>query len=264
MQDIMKSLNIELFGVCEMPPEDKLIPCRAAERLPQDAKRIVICAFPYYTGDYDFNISRYAAVQDYHIVVMDMLKKASDMLQKCFGGVFEPFADISPVPEVYAAASAGLGVIGKNGLLLTEKYGSFVFLGELVTNIELELTGDKPEYCVNCGRCKAACPSKALGEKFDKSICLSEITQKKGELSRREQELIAKAGSLWGCDICQNVCPYNSSPALSNISEFYKGVISNLEYDDIERLYKSRAFGFRGTKPLYRNYNLIYGDKKRF
>ncbi len=135
---ILTSCGAALWGICAFPPERELLPCRAASRLPEHPCRVVMCAFPYRTEDSPGrNISRYAVVADYHRVVRSALEQAADKLSARLGGAFVPFVDASPIPEVACAVRAGLGVRGKNGLLITREYGSFVFLGELVTDLPL-------------------------------------------------------------------------------------------------------------------------------
>ena len=128
---------------------------------------------------------------------------------------FALFADHSPIMEVDAAARAGLGVLGMNGLLLTPGYGSFVFIGELITDADYTLvTGEPipdfpadPPRCEGCGLCVKACPAGCRAG--DRSGCLSALTQKKGDLTPEETAAIVKGGLVWGCDACQLACPHN-------------------------------------------------------
>ncbi|MBR6693472.1 MAG: epoxyqueuosine reductase [Clostridia bacterium] len=247
---IEKSIDVP-FGFCPFSEvAEHLLDCRAKSRLPKDAKTVICFAFPYKVEDKaPKNISRYAAVPDYHEICGNLLAALAEKLRGETGCEFEYFVDNSPVPEVFAAARAGLGVIGENGLLITEQYGSFVFLGEIVT--DMELCGDKGEiaHCSACGACKKACP---VG--LSKSECLSAVTQKKKPLSMDEQKLIRENGSVWGCDICQNVCPMNSGTQKTKIPEFLEGYRDSYERgEDIS----GRAYCWRGEAVISRNFLLF-------
>ena len=261
---ILTSCGAALWGICAFPPERELLPCRAASRLPEHPCRVVMCAFPYRTEDSPGrNISRYAVVADYHRVVRSALEQVADKLSARLGGTFVPFVDSSPIPEVACAVRAGLGVRGKNGLLITRECGSFVFLGELVTDLPLPCSPPDTGSCLSCGRCQAACPGQAIGEQgVDASRCLSHITQKKGALTGEEQELIRRGGLLWGCDRCQEVCPHNRTAKKTLIPAFLEDRVARLRYDAIRPLCKTRAFGFRGPKVLERNWDILYGRTK--
>ncbi len=218
IKEIFKEVGILDVGFCSFDSiSDKLLECRAKARLPENAKTVIIAVFPYKAEQNPpENISRYAAVADYHPICINYLEKAKEKLVEQFPeNRFEVFVDNSPIPERLAAAGAGLGVLGENGLLITKKYGSFVFLGEIVTDLEIKCE-EKIERCSGCGRCKSACPKENSG------VCLSELTQKKGELSELQKETIKKYNTLWGCDICAEVCPENRSAEVTYIEEFKK------------------------------------------
>lgn len=235
------------------------MPCRAAGRIPQDAKSVIIFAFPYLLPDEKYeglNISRYAVPRDYHEVAGEMLKNAVQSLSEKYPDEkFEAFIDNSPVPEVYTACLAGIGVKGENSLFITEKYGSFVFLGEIITTAFLEPTGSEPGHCLKCGRCVSACPGGAIKDgKVNTDLCLSHITQKKGELSEKEKELIKSTGCVWGCDICQRVCPMNKNAKTTHIPEFLSSAVSKVTEDTP---LDNRAFAWRGEKVIRRNLKTV-------
>ena len=235
-------------------------------------KCIIVCLFPYYIDGLKGNISRYAMVPDYHIVCKKYLLQLSENLKLTD---YEIYADISPYDERKLAHKAGLGVIGKNRLLINDKYGSYVFIGIIVLN-SLELEADIPinNECLNCGRCIKSCPGKALLEqKFIKEKCLSDITQRKGELNLEEKRLIIKTGMVWGCDACMQACPMNKNILETPIPDFKKNIISSLYLKDFEGLsnkefllkYQDRAFTWRGKNVLLRNCGVLEdclpGDK---
>lgn len=216
-------------------------------------RTVLVAAFPYYAGDRPGNLSLYARGRDYHQVVTGRLNTICDILKEKYqNGVFFPSADNSPLPERQAAWRCGLGLRGKNGLVILPPYGTYVFLGTILTDVEWDLPPRtlSPD-CVGCGKCLAACPGGALGEDgVDLSRCLSELTQKKGELTAEEERLVKAHPLIWGCDTCQRACPYNAHPALSPLPEFREGLMDALEGADLEGLtnrtfrerYGDRAF----------------------
>ncbi len=246
--EILNSVGIGLSGVCEFSAvKEGLLECRAKKRIPAGAKSIIICAFPYIVEkEAPKNISRYAAVRDYHEVVIEYLNAAIKHLQREFPqNEFEAFCDNSPIPEVFAAATAGLGIKGDNGLLITEKHGSFVFLGEIVTDLEIE-SESRYRECEHCGECLKKCP---VG--LNKAECLSAVSQKKGELSKEERQRLLAAGTLWGCDICANACEHNKNAEPTAIKEFLDSYRDRYrENEDIT----SRAYAWRGEVVIKRNF----------
>ena len=235
-----------------------------AERLCPRPRTVLAAAFPYYAGDRPGNLSLYARGRDYHQVVTGRLNTVCDFLREKYeNGLFLPAADNSPLPERQAAWQCGIGLRGKNGLVILPPYGTYVFLGTILTDQALDLPPSAPSPdCVGCGKCVAACPGGALGESgVDLSRCLSELTQKKRDLTGEEEELVKAHPLIWGCDTCQRVCPYNAQPALSPLPEFREGLVDALERADLEGLtnrtfrekYGDRAFAWRGPAPLRRN-----------
>ena len=246
-------------GVCDFEKIGTLIECRAKSRIPHNAKRVIVYLFPYYLGE-DFyknsNISKYAVPEDYHQIVGEYLKRIAEQLKAEFpNNEFQCFCDNSPVCEVEAAVLCGLGVKGKNGLLINEKYGSFCFIGEIVTDAQFPCSLPEDRTCLSCGLCEKMCPGKALAEyKVDVSRCVSHITQRKGELSEEQKKIISDSGCAWGCDICQDVCPMNKNVEISPIKEFFDTAKSLYESgDDITR----RAFNWRGEAVIERNLKIL-------
>lgn len=150
--------------------------------------------------------------------------------------------------------------------MILPPYGSYVFLGTILTDVALDLPPRTPSaHCVGCGKCLTACPGGALGEDgVNLSRCLSGLTQKKGELTGEEEALVKAHPLIWGCDCCQQACPYNASPELSPLPEFREGLVDVLDGADLEGLtnrtfreqYGGRAFAWRGPAPLRRNLEL--------
>ena len=243
-----------------------LLPCRAASRIPENAKTVIVCAFPYYVGEASKrNISRYAMIPDYHRVVGDILDEICMELAQIYPHCYQWFADNSPILEVDAAVRAGLGVRGMHSMLINPVYGSYLFLGTIVTDMEVSLQPESSEkVCLRCSACVKSCPAQCIFEKgLEETRCLSAVSQKKGELSEEEAFLIRKGGSLWGCDICQEVCPMNRAISKTPIPAFYQEQKPFLEREDLTKAaVKERAYGFRGVQPLLRNYEILYGKKE--
>ncbi len=257
--EIMNSAAPE-WGVCDFSAvEQRLIDCRARLRLPQNAQSVITAAFPYLLDEKKYsglNVSRYAAVADYHTVIEARLGAACERLKEAFPGEsFVCFADNSPLPEVLCAVKSGIGVRGDNGLFFSRRFGSFVFLGTIVTNLKLEAAEAAGSGCLHCGKCRSACPGGAIGEGgIDPSKCLSAISQKKGELTEAEKELLRRNSTAWGCDICQTVCPLNKGVELTGITEFIEScvpeVLPGCEID-------GRAYAWRGRKVIERNLSVL-------
>lgn len=260
INDIISEIT-PVYGFCDYEPfRDRLINCRAKSRLPDNAKSIIVMLFPYYLGEEKYKnieISRYAVVKDYHLAINEAVEATLQKLRDSYPDEqFVFFTDNSPIPEVAAAMSAGLGVVGKNRLLINRDYGSWFFISEIVTTVQLPAAKVEKEECLNCGKCIAACPTHALSEiGFQKELCLSDITQRKGELTREQEDLIKKTGCAWGCDICQTVCPMNQNVKIMPSEIFLDGIETTARTDNIF----NRAYAWRGEKVIKRNLNIIGG-----
>lgn len=253
--------NLLPVGVCSFKHfENALIPCRAINRIPDNAKSVIVYLFPYYLGEGNYkniNLSKYAVSEDYHIICGEYLKKAAAELSLLYPqNSFSCFCDNSPIDEVKAACLAALGVKGENSLFINEEYGSFCFIGEIVTDLELPCENGEIKGCIKCGKCKSTCINNALcNGSVEKERCLSSITQKKGELTAEEEALIRKNGCVWGCDICQNVCPMNENIKATPIPEFYKNAKAN--YEGEADYNEKRAFSWRKAEVINRNLKIL-------
>ncbi len=236
-----------------------------AEELCPHPRTVLVAAFPYYAGAGAGNLSCYARGRDYHLVVPEKLNTVCNFLKEKYkNGRFLPAADNSPLPERQAAWRCGVGLRGKHGLVILPPYGSYVFLGTILTDAVLEVPRRDPSPdCIGCGKCLTACPGKALGEGgVELDRCLSELTQRKGELTQAQEALVRAHPLVWGCDTCQQVCPYNAHPAVTPLAEFREGLVEGLTGADLAGLtnrqfrekYEDRAFAWRGPAPLRRNF----------
>ncbi len=225
---------------------------------------VIILAVPYYTvacESPDRNLSAYAVSRDYHGFFASLFDELILLLKKNFPEHrFAGFADHSPIEETVAAARAGLGVIGKNHLLITKKYSSYVFLGELVTDAILPTKLSPIDFCEACGACMRACPADDCGG------CLSALTQKKGELTEEETAAILRYGSAWGCDRCQEVCPHTmraiaDRSILSPIPYFSEQTLPHLTSNILDAMseeeFSRRAYAWRGRDTIRRNLILM-------
>lgn len=228
-------------------------------------RSVLVYLLPYYTGD-TVNISRYAASLDYHLAISEVNSKITEAIIKGFPDHRSVgYGDHSPIDERHAALTAGLGIAGKNGLVISEAYGSYVFVADIVTDIppeELPITEPQQiKGCNGCGACLRACPTGILRGEGDS--CLSAITQKKGELTREECELMRKYNTAWGCDLCQSVCPYNRSPRITPIGFFHRERLGELTSDILSKMsdeeFSRRAFAWRGRKTVERNLEILKG-----
>jgi len=157
-------------------------------------------------------IAQYAWGRDYHRVLKKRLRGLADALHEAIGEPFETrvCVDTAPIVEREWAAVAGIGWIGKNTVVLDRQLGSFFFLGEIVTTLELEPSEPATDYCGSCTRCLEACPTGALSAPYqmDASRCIAYLTiEHRGDIPESLQVLMGNW--VFGCDVCQEVCPYN-------------------------------------------------------
>ena len=245
-------------GICSVDSLSGLHDSYKAADITPDMKTLISCVVPYYF-DNRGNLAAFACLEDYHTVVGNMLSAAVDELKNIFPcNKFIYFCDNSPVYEVEAAVRAGLGVRGKNNLLLHEKYGSFVFIGEIITDIEAEYSKYENKTCKNCDLCIKSCPADALTDNgFIKEKCVSFILQKKGALTKEQEDVVKKSGSAWGCDICQSVCPYNKD--LKPCGSFER-LYDNITIEVVESMKPGSVFAWRGKETVMRNLRLLSSD----
>lgn len=260
ISEILAPFGVEHFGVCRFEDCLPLLPCLGARRLPEQARSVIVCLFPYRIGEWEArNVARYAVPPDYHKVAGGILQGLADSLARTSPGhLFVPFVDSSPLREVAAARLAGLGVVGRHGQLIHEVYGCQAFLGTVVT--DLEISPDRPLEggCLDCGRCLAACPTGALApdRPLRRERCRSHITQKKGPLSPWEEAQIREGGLVWGCDLCTDACPMNTG-VFTPITAFYENPAPLLTEANLDRLLEEKPYGYRGRAVLMRNVTLI-------
>ncbi len=196
-------------------------------KLVEGSKSVISLLFNYYPeevqGDDSFKVSKYAYGEDYHFIIKHKLKDIVHFINDNIGEVSaRVFTDSAPILDRAWAKKSGLGWIGKNGMLINKKQGSFFFLAEII--LDLELTYDNPttDHCGTCSACIDACPTEALlpNKIVDGSKCISYFTieLKNGIIPN---ELNGKFKDwMFGCDICQDVCPWNRFSLVHNEPRF--------------------------------------------
>lgn len=182
----------------------------------EGARSLIVVAFPYYTNEpINLPIARYARGRDYHEVVREYLTEIAAEIP----GQSRICVDTAPLRERYWAQRAGLGFIGRNNQLIIPGLGSWFFLGFIITTAELTPTDSRTiGGCGDCRRCVDACPGKCLsadGHTLNANTCLSYLTiEHRGDLPD-------KIPTLYGCDVCQQVCPHNSNAQPTPIADFH-------------------------------------------
>lgn len=207
------------LGYMERNMELRLDP----RKLVEGTRSLIMVTLNHYTGQQQPEcapkIAKYAWGKDYHFIIKDKLEQLLAYIQQLVPeATGRCFADSAPILEHAWARRAGLGWIGKNSLLLTPQ-GSYVFIGEILINIELEYEqAKKLDPCGKCTRCIDACPTNAIvaDRVIDASRCISYFTiEKRGEIP----EHVNTQNSIFGCDICQEVCPWNRKAKEHNTLE---------------------------------------------
>src|SRR6478736_1218876 len=241
------------------------------------AKSVISLLYNYYpkkdfTETADLKIAKYAYSEDYHFVIKDKLKLFLEKIQDEIGEVAgRAFVDSAPVHERAWAQKSGLGWIGKNSLLLNKSNGSFFFLAELIIDLELEYDNPTKDYCGTCTACVDACPTDAITEPYvvDGSKCISYFTiELKDEIP---SEVKGKFENwIFGCDICQDVCPWNRFSTPHNEARFdpsdqlmnmKKNDWQDITEDVFEKLFEKSAVKRTKLEGLKRNIQFVTAKK---
>lgn len=243
-------------------------------KLVPGARSVVSLIYNYYpeqdhTEGKPYKLAKYAYGQDYHQVIKDKLYEMMSRIHEQIGAVEgRVFVDSAPVHERAWAAKSGLGWVGKNSLLLNRKMGSFFFLAELIIDLELEPDGPVKDYCGTCTACQDACPTEAIAAPgvVDGSRCISYLT-----IELREEVPAAFHAHMenwvFGCDICQDVCPWNRFSKPHQEPLFQPQGWENLEVSEWEemteavfaRVFRKSAVKRAKYNGLSRNVRLLKG-----
>lgn len=248
------------------------------ELLVENAKSVIVFLYNYYPSkmmdtDSSYLVSAYAYGQDYHEVIRKKLNILIAKLKEQIPEIsIRGFVDSAPVLERAWATRAGLGWIGKNSMLISRRNGSYFFISELITDVELEY--DKPmggNYCGDCSRCMDACPTSAITDlkTVDANKCLSYLTiENKGEIPEAFKGKYDKW--VFGCDICQQVCPWNrystphNEPAFiptSGLMELKKEDWEQMDIEHYKILFKKSAVKRAKFAGLKRNIEFLSGSE---
>ena len=283
LQEVCKQLHIPVVGTTSWPlpieareilQESNPCPFTAAdidERLIGTAdfmpRSAIVCLFPYHVAyEGPTNLSRYTWATDYHLVVTDYLQRLVNELKTTAPDAsFSIHCDTSPLADRYMAYLAGLGFYGKNKCFINPTWGSYIVIGTVLTTLEFEPNTPMADTCVGCNRCITSCLGQCLNDtEFNYATCKSYLTQKKGDLTDDEQAIIRKSPLLFGCDVCQEVCPHNKDLPTTPIIEF-QSIEPYVDVDELESMtnkefkakHGHRAFSWRGKKILIRNQKYI-------
>jgi epoxyqueuosine reductase len=266
------------------PFEPTDLPPRTDPRLLlADARTVMVVAVNYYhpdppaPADRELRgiMSRYSRGLDYHTVMQERLDRIEQHLADQYGARSVSYVDTGPPLERAFAEKAGLGRLGKNTNLIIrghgkgDRLGSWVFLGVLVTDLEIE--PDPPAtypVCGTCTRCIDACPTSCITPwRVDSASCLGYLNQETGSMPRQHRE--ALGDRVWGCDVCQDVCPYNRT-APAGQPEFEPlpqpgafpdlAALANMTEDQFTGWFGPTAADWRGPAPLRRNALVAYGN----
>ncbi len=255
IKDIFKSEGIDNIGMIPLK-ECEIINERI---LPKDAKSVIVFSIPYRSTKAQSNdgFSEYARIYDYHKFAQELYERIISLMKEKTGFNFYGFCDHSPINEKLAIAKCGLGVIGRNSLFIDKKYGSFVFIGSILTDAECPVYDFKINSCINCEKCINACPNNAITSRgIDRTKCLSAISQKKNKTDD-EKAMLRLHNIVWGCDICQLACPYNEQATISPIKQLSQTRVDNIDKAFIDSLsdedFNKFAFSYKGKKIITDN-----------
>lgn len=238
----------------------------------ENAKTVISVLLSYYPPEIkipsDYHVSAYAWGNDYHEIIKSLLEQFLKKIKEIIPGVNgRTSCDSGPIFERAWAKNAGLGWIGKNAILINPKAGSFVFIGEVIIDIELEYDVPLEEKCGSCTLCLKACPTNALVEPYmlDATKCITYHTVDK-RMSEIPSEVSVKLDKrIYACDVCQKVCPYNKK-AESSFNTFFipnKYVTwTNTEWESLneenfEENFKNTSIKKLGFAGLKRNIDLL-------
>jgi epoxyqueuosine reductase len=240
-------------------------------KLVEGSKSVISVLLNYFPekkqNENTYKISKYAYGKDYHYVVKEKLNLLFDFINNEICKIEgRAFVDSAPVMDKVWAAKSGLGWIGKNTSLISKEFGSFVFIGELIIDLELDYDIPIKDYCGKCTKCIDACPTNAITPyQVDARKCISYLTiEKKGDFSSEVKD--KWKDWIFGCDICQDVCPWNSklkshSEESFQISDLLQNLIKidweEMDKPTFKKLFKSSPIERTKFEGLKRNIEFL-------
>lgn len=248
------------------------------KKILNSANSIIVIAMSYYQNIRDNSddkrtkgkLTKSSIGLDYHIILREKMEKLIEEIKKVKPEVeFSLGVDTTPLSDRYLAKKAGIGWYGKNSNIINDKFGSFIFLGYIITNLEIEKDLELEEKCGDCNKCIVSCPVGAIKKenKLNAKRCISYLTQTKEDIPYDLRERMSN--KLYGCDTCQLVCPKNESIIKNTKSINTKDIV---EYINIEELfnmsnrefkekYGKSAFSWRGKSVIKRNAIIILANQ---
>lgn len=208
------------------------------------AKTVVSLLFNYFPAQKQnpnsYKLSKYAYGEDYHDVIKKKLRHFLDLIRERIGEVDgRAFTDSAPVMDKAWAQKSGLGWLGKNGLIIRPQNGSFFFIAELIIDLELQPDSPMKDYCGSCTKCIDACPTGALDEPYvvNGSKCISYLTIELKDALLPSEFQNKMDDWMFGCDICQDVCPWNRFAKPHSVLEFEpRAGLLDMQYEDWHEL----------------------------
>lgn len=250
----------------------------------EEAQTIIVIGISYYVDEADIKtinvenkntnivtgeVSRSSWGSDYHNVLKNKMKMLIEYIKrntKDFEYVY--FTDTGPLVDRHLAYKAGIGWYGKNNCIITEEYGSWVFIGYILSNLKIDVEVSENKSCLNCNKCIRECPTGALMENnvYNAKLCISYLTQTKGDIDYNLREKMGK--SLYGCDICQLACPHNSGKSTAH-EEFVPNSdnynphlleLLTLSNKQFREKFEKEALSWRGNRVIKRNALIALGN----
>jgi epoxyqueuosine reductase len=293
--EFAKSIDIECIGFCDINFEKSFIEILQKKRenhqlsgfeeeneivrtdvkaLMENAKTIISIALPYKTKEIDEEkpyLSKSSLGTDYHRVMKNKLEILCNFIYNSYGAECKCFCDTSPLPDREIAKMSGIGFYGKNNNIITREYGSFVFLGEILTELYIERDQPINLDCGACDLCIKACPVNAIEAPYlmNPKKCLSFLSQKKEMLTL--EEISSLGNRVYGCDTCQNVCPNNEHKNFSTIEDFEPQSwnvnldakrILNMTNKEFKESFGKTSGGWRGKLNFQRNLINAIGNSR--
>ncbi len=227
---------------------------------------VIILTYEYPRSDarrQSGSVARYAQGEDYHKLLAPKLKDLDETLQ-FYGGKQRCFCDSGPVSERFFAAQAGLGWIGRHGLLVRPRGGSFCFLCSILTTLELPLDRPMRNHCGSCHRCEQLCPTHALADGLcDARRCLAYWTIESKQTTAPPDIRRALRGHVYGCDVCQEACPWNKLPSphrvdphllmSARLSRVHADALETMPEGELSHLISQSPMKRTGAEHLRRN-----------
>ncbi|WIF94978.1 tRNA epoxyqueuosine(34) reductase QueG [Caminicella sporogenes] len=243
----------------------------------KEANTIIVIAMSYYIDDKEINypkkykycgyISRSAWGMDYHIILKDKMEQLISFIKNKVDKLkYKYFVDTGPLVDRYLAYKANIGWYGKNNCIINKDYGSWIFIGYILCNLDIESDKFCKNSCLSCNKCINSCPTGALKDNYNYNAkkCISYLTQTKEEIDYSLREKMGN--NIYGCDTCQSVCPHNqkiiSKKNYPNEFTYYPNLLEILEMSNKEfkEKYKMTAAGWRGKNIIRRNALIAIGN----